>query len=140
VFHQFAFAPGACEPGAEVPVATLTTVQNDWSAPARGESVHDWARDALPEARSSHYGAQFLYAAPHAVDARAGRFFWLGESGRAASDLDALWQSRARSGPVPLGRPVPIFPPPDGDPGPDTALSDTSGAGWVTHWVPVGSR
>jgi hypothetical protein len=138
VFHQFLFAAGERAAVAETPVATLTTVQNDWSAPARGEGVHDWSRSALPEPRAACYSAQFLYAAPHPVDARAGRFAWLGESGTSFDALDALWRDRAQTGLAPLGRPVPIFPPPDGDPGPDTALSDARGAAWVAHWVPVG--
>ena len=137
VFHQFLFAAGERAAVPETPVATLTTVQNDWSAPARGENAKDWESSALPAPRATRYAAHLLYAAPHAGDARAGRFLWLGESDARADGLDALWRDRARPGLAPLGRPVPIFPPPDGDPGPDMALSDARGSAWVVHWVPV---
>jgi hypothetical protein len=137
VFHQFLFAPGACEPVAAGRVAALTTAQNDWSAPARGEDAASWADAALPDGRErdARYAAQFLYTAAHAVDAHAGRHLWLGES--ADPVQDSLWH-RCAHGLAPLGRPVPIFPPPDGDPGPDVALSDARGAAWVVHWTPIG--
>ncbi len=138
VFHQFLFAP-ADAPPPETRVATLTTVQNDWRAPERGRDADAWARAALPGTRAlgNHYEARFLYAAPHAADPPAGRFLWLGETSNPRASTADLWRNFAQGLP-PLGRPVPIFPPPDGDPGPDTALSGDPRAAWVVHWTPIG--
>ena len=130
VFHQFGFAR---ESGTapERPVATLTTAQNDWRAPAPGQGADTWARAALPDASAlaARYSAQLLFA-------NASRFFWLGESEVPGEALDDLWRDRAHGLP-PLGRPTPIFPTPDAEPEPEVAPGDPSGT-WVVHWKPIG--
>ena len=135
VFHQFGFAPP--HPVPERPVATLTTVQNDWRTPARDLDAETWSREALPSAMvlSSSYAALFLYAS-------GSRFLWLGESEASVHALTAVWRDRQTDLP-PLGAPTPIFPLPRGakkpprDPGPskDAALRS---AAWVVHWKPTG--
>ena len=130
VFHQFGFtsASGAAD---ERPVATLTTAQNDWRAPARVADADAWARAALPSASalSARYAAQFLYAG-------GDRWFWLGESDASGDALDELWRDRARGLP-PLGAPTPIFPSPDADLEPAVAPSGEPAAAWITHWRPI---
>ena len=131
VFHQFGFAHESAPP-AETRVATLTTVQNDWSAPARGRDVDAWVRAALPDASalSERYAAQFVYAG-------GDRFFWLGESEVSSDALAPLWRGRA-AGLPPLGRPTPIFPTPDADPELDAGRPGDPTAAWVVHWTPIG--
>ena len=130
VFHQFGFAreSGAA---AERRVATLTTAQNDWRAPAPGPGADAWVHTALPDpdALAARYSARFLLA-------NDSRFFWLGESEASSDALDDLWRGRARGLP-PLGRPIPIFPAPDAEPEPELPPADPSGA-WVVHWKPIG--
>jgi hypothetical protein len=133
VFHQFLFAAGGPD-APECRVQTLTTVQNDWRAPARVWSAAEWARAALPDARSlaERYSAQFLYAG----DAR---FLWLAESESARGELAALWRAHA-TGLGPLGQPTPIFPAPDGAAAPDELPPDDASApsaAWVVHWKPI---
>lgn len=143
VFHQFVFSADA-SPVESRPVAALTTVQNDWRAPARSQPLADWLARALPEPRSlpAHYTSQFAYAAPHPADPRSGRFLWLGESQSGVASLATLWQGRALPGLAPLGRRISIFPPAPGDavdddaePTPDPAART---AAWVVHWTPRG--
>jgi len=135
VFHQFLFARES-EPAPECPVATLTTAQNDWRTPARGQSADAWARAALPDATAlgARYAARFLYAGGE-------RFFWLGESEATHGALAELWDGRATDLP-PLGPPTPIFPPPPNAPSPepDPVPSDVPAArraAWVVHWTPI---
>ena len=131
VFHQFGFAR---ESGAttERRIATLTTAQNDWHAPTRGQEVDVWARAALPAASAlaARYAEQFLYAG-------GDRFFWLGESDVGGDALAELWRSRAKGLP-PLGRPTPIFPAPDADLEPDVSHPGDPIAAWIVHWKPIG--
>jgi len=135
VFHQFGFAPPRQAP--EHPVATLTTVQNDWRTPARDLDAEAWAREALPGAMvlASSYAARFLYAG-------GSRFLWLGESKASPHALADVWRGRQTDLP-PLGAPTLIFPlprgakkpPRDPAPSPDPALRR---AAWVVHWRPTG--
>ena len=141
VFHQFVFAAEAA-PAVEVRVETLTTVQNDWRAPARGQDIRAWARAGLPNPRElrDRYAARYLYAAQDAGNTQAGRFLWLGEADAPPDALRELWLGDAVGLP-PFGRPTPIFPPPDGAAfPPNDALSadpDTGRAAWVVHWTPM---
>jgi hypothetical protein len=131
VFHQFGFTR---ESGAlpERRVATLTTAQNDWRAPASPHDLDAWTRAALPDASAlaACYTAQLLYAG-------GDRFFWLGESEESGAGLDALWRDRAKGLP-PLGAPTPIFPPPDAHIEPEVAHPSDPRAAWVVHWKPIG--
>ena len=130
VFHQFGFVRES-RAAPERRVATLTTAQNDWRAPARGQDLDAWVRAALPDANAlaARYAAQLLYAGDC-------RFFWLGESDASGAALEELWRGRA-SGLPPLGHPTPIFPTTDAEPEPDVAPGDPSAA-WVVHWKPIG--
>ena len=130
VFHQFLFAR---ESGTapERRVATLTTAQNDWRAPAHEPDIDAWVRAALPDASTlaACYSAQFLYAG-------AERFLWLGESDAAGESVGAPWRGHAQGLP-PLGRATPIFPPPASDLEPEVAHPADPRAAWVTQWAPL---
>ena len=143
VFSQFLFleASESADPAPDAPPPVLTTLQNDWRAPAPGVGLARWSAEALPDAGAlrSAYCASAGYAAPPDDAPTARRCLWIGESARDPGELDALW-GRAEHALAPLGRPTPIFPPPSGaergEPEPPAPRS-APGAAWVVHWRPV---
>ena len=144
VFAQFLFLEAAETPAVAregSPPPGLTTLQNDWLAPAPGVSFASWRRAALPDAAAlrAAYAASAGYAAPPDDAPAARRCLWVGESDREPRELDALWRGRAELGLAPLGRPTPIFPAPPGaapaEPAP--APPSAPGAAWVVQWRPV---
>jgi len=144
VFSQFVFleaeAPAASASDAPPPV--LTTLQNDWRAPAPGVGFARWSAEALPDAAALReaYAASAGYAAPPDADPKARRCLWIGESAREPAELDRLWRGRAELALAPLGTPTPIFPLPPGAGRRDPELATprgVPGAAWVVHWQPV---
>lgn len=141
VFAQFLFLEAADAGDADAVPRALTTVQNDWRAPAPGLGFAGWRERALPDAASLRrdYRASAGYAAAPDDAPLARRCLWLGESDREPAALEAPWRERAQPGIAPLGRPTPIFPPPAGAAAPATeaAAPGATGAAWVVHWRPV---
>jgi len=143
VFAQFLFLEGAggAPEGADAPPPPLTTVQNDWRAPAPGEGFGRWRERALPDAATlgSLYRAGAGYAAAPDGAPTARRCLWLGESDREPRAIEGFWRGRAEPGIAPLGRPTPIFPLPAGADAPAAEVPPprATGAAWVVHWRPV---
>ena len=140
VFHQFLFARDGALQRPERPRGDAHDRAERLARARARPSADAWARAALPDAtRSAHICRAIPATRRRAQATGAGRFLWLGETRRPAIALPTLWRGGARPGLPPLGRPTPIFPPPDGAPRPSPTPSPPPirRAAWVTHWTPT---
>ncbi len=149
LFQQFVFAPAPGHARGE-PVATLTTLFNDWARPARGQSLPDWLSHAPGLAGPTppgRYHSATAYACTCYGDSATGRFLWLGESSAPPESLEKEWEARGAAHALPpFGAPIPIFLPETGAPPALPSARDASEdpaareRSFAVHWRPVESR
>jgi hypothetical protein len=147
VFHQFLFLVDfALAPSPPPAVATLTTLQNCWAAPASEAAFRAWWERLTREAGGplAAYHSRRLYRGGGEAG-QGGQALVLLESARESAELAGLWDGRAEAGPPPFGTPTPVFrgesPQQYAEPEPVSAAQLARWRpAWAAHWRPLTCR
>lgn len=139
VFQQFLQRVALEGPCAKTRVRSMTTLQNDWSRPARGQLFEEWWAEAVLAAQPplDAHSAWHAYAAFDLEDERAGKFLVLLESDAPTREVQPLWQDVGQHSLSAFGPATPVYPEPgapvrapaQGDPSPEARR-----ALHVVHW------
>jgi hypothetical protein len=139
VFQQFLQRVRVDAPCAKAPVRTMTSLQNDWSRPAAGQSFDEWWSEAVirVDAPVDAHHSCHAYAAFDLDDQSAGKFLVLLESDRAPADVEEDWRPTGRASLTAFGPATPVYPEP-GTPARAPGRGDASPAArralHVVHW------